>query len=95
MTTIVPRNSPPLMRVLDELVDDQLLASGSAVATNAIRNVYDVTPNNTPATVLPWLAWGLNSFAWADGNDDAANRAAVAEGLNSNAYKGSASQVIQ
>ncbi|MCH9780616.1 MAG: hypothetical protein K0U36_04950 [Alphaproteobacteria bacterium] len=95
MTTILPRHATPLEQAVDALAHDRLLGDGSALHANLVRDARNITGGaaEVPAAVLPWLAWGLNSFAWADGNSDPANRAAVAEGLTSNARKGSIGQV--
>ncbi len=93
MTTLLPRNASALERAVDELVDHRLLGASSLLRYANIREVYDVGHNATPEVVLPWMAWGLNSFAWDENGDIESNRLAVRDGLQSNARKGSVEQI--
>ena len=78
---------------MDELVDHRLLGASSLLRYANIREVYDVGHNATPEVVLPWMAWGLNSFAWDENGDIESKRLAVRDGLQSNARKGSVGQI--
>lgn len=69
-------------------------AAGSIAETpTPIRDVW--SPDDCPADLLPWLAWGLSLDNWATSWPDSIKRARVANAIGIAKRKGTAASVRQ
>lgn len=85
MASLLPPGSTPLERALEQVATDLL-----AIPT-PIRAVW--SPEDCPAELLPWLAWGLSIDNWSSDWPEAVKRARVRNAIPIARRKGTAESV--